>query len=321
MKKTLFIGALAALAIVLLAGAGFAYAQANELGLSDILSGTYAVSNSPLTQVRASNGDGDGLLHDYIRSAMAEALGLEPEALDDLLGSGMTLLDIIEAQGLTVEEFETLFDAALAAALADAVAAGIISQTQADHFLAMGLPFFQGEGAPGMAMWGYSESGPHGFGSPELKGAGTPFGPLGPQVGLLEDFLGLTRAEIQTRFRNGETIAGMVAGQGKTMEDLAAFAAERQITAVQDALENGQITQAQADAMLAKIQAMLDAGWTGPFGPFGMWGVPGEGGPEFGEPGQYGPGDQSGPYGEPGEGGPAWGEPGTNGPGGHHSKP
>lgn len=94
-------------------------------------------------------------------TAVAEALGMEPAALVEALQSGQTLAQIAEAQGVDIQ---TVTDAMLSTAqthLADLVAAGTLTQAQADEHLAFmhdhmdDMPMFSGEGC---AMMGAMHS-------------------------------------------------------------------------------------------------------------------------------------------------------------------
>lgn len=89
-------------------------------------------------------------------TAVAEALDMEPAALIEILQSGQTLAQIAEMQGV---ELQTVYDAMLTAAqthMAELVAAGTLTQAEADeHFAYMQdhlaeMPMFSGAGCPMM---------------------------------------------------------------------------------------------------------------------------------------------------------------------------
>lgn len=82
----------------------------------------------------------------------AAALGLEPQAFIEAIRSGKTLAEIAEAQGI---ELQTVYDAMIARAeahMAAAVAAGTVTQAQADEHLTWmrehvsEMPMFSGAG-------------------------------------------------------------------------------------------------------------------------------------------------------------------------------
>lgn len=108
-------------------------------------------------------------------TAIAEALGMEPNALVEALHSGQTLAQIAEAQGV---ELQAVTDAMLAAAeghVAELVAAGTLTQEQADEHLAYlqehlaEMPMFSREGCAMMGGMGMMH---HGHGGRMGRGAG-----------------------------------------------------------------------------------------------------------------------------------------------------
>lgn len=68
-------------------------------------------------------------------SAVAEALGIDVEALRDELQSGATLADLAEQYGVDLEAVTADLQAAMQAHLSELVDAGIITQAQADAHL------------------------------------------------------------------------------------------------------------------------------------------------------------------------------------------
>jgi hypothetical protein len=101
------------------------------------------------------HGFGSGMMgadEGSMMAGVAEVLGLEPEALVDALHNGQTLTEIAEAQGV---ELQSVYDAILAQAeehMAASVAAGNLTQEQADEHLGWmrehiaEMPKFSGEG-------------------------------------------------------------------------------------------------------------------------------------------------------------------------------
>lgn len=91
-------------------------------------------------------------------TVVAEALGLEQDALIEAFQSGQSLADIAEAQGV---ELQDVYDAMLSRAethMADMVSGGYLTQEQADEHLAWmrdnmsEMPMFSGEGFGRMGM-------------------------------------------------------------------------------------------------------------------------------------------------------------------------
>ncbi|MBG7609965.1 MAG: hypothetical protein IZT55_03775 [Anaerolineae bacterium] len=82
----------------------------------------------------------------YMHAAIADILAISVEELDALHESGETLQTLLEARGLTLEEFGTLKSEARESAVAAALADGVITQEQADLILDR-LANFNGMGA------------------------------------------------------------------------------------------------------------------------------------------------------------------------------
>ena len=81
---------------------------------------------------------------------------------------------------------------------------------------------------------------------------------LGQNAGVMHDYMisafatavGLTVDEVNTRLTNGETLAQIAIAQGKTEADLPALWTQVRQDALNKAVADGVITQAQADVML-----------------------------------------------------------------------
>jgi hypothetical protein len=118
-------------------------------------------------------GTGDGVLHDAMIGAFANELGLSVENLEARLAAGETVADVAFAQGLTVEEFQTLMTDARALAVAQAVADGTLTQEQADWMAQRGGGrMFGAGGGQGMHGAGY---GMHGAGQGQFSNPDCPY--------------------------------------------------------------------------------------------------------------------------------------------------
>ncbi|MHC1781586.1 MAG: hypothetical protein AB9891_02280 [Anaerolineaceae bacterium] len=91
-------------------------------------------------------GVGTGLMHDAMVAAFAEKLGLSVDDLNARLTAGETMYDIAAEKGLSVEDFTSLMTDVRASALDDAVAAGTITQEQADFMKTRGAGMMGGRG-------------------------------------------------------------------------------------------------------------------------------------------------------------------------------
>lgn len=80
-------------------------------------------------------GRGAGIMHDYMISAFAKAIGLTVEEVDTRLAKGETFKEIAIAQGTAEADLPALANQVRKAALDQAVADGIITQAQADQML------------------------------------------------------------------------------------------------------------------------------------------------------------------------------------------
>lgn len=282
MKTIYKVGLLAVIVIAALAFTGFAYANSNGAGMRHFLSGTYK-----LPAYAQDCGDCDGILHEYIQEAWAAALGLEESELEELLDSGLThyqiVLDlgVVETQDEFLDLLREVMDTAVANALADGVLTAEHAQVMLQHMNQMG----------DAGMLGHMNE----FGGMKMRGEGAPFGPLSYQSGLMEEFLGLTREQFRARIQNGETIQEILTSQGKTLEEWSACSLAAQTARLNAAVENGQLTREQADALILRMEERFENGWLEPLGPMGPFGVPGEGGSTFGMPGMHGPGGHHGP--------------------------
>jgi hypothetical protein len=78
---------------------------------------------------------GEGILHDYMISAFADAIGLTVDEVNTRLAGGETLKEIAIAQGTAENKLSDLATQVRKAALDQAVAAGVITQAQADQML------------------------------------------------------------------------------------------------------------------------------------------------------------------------------------------
>ena len=76
-----------------------------------------------------------GPVHDAVIASLAKGLGLSVDELNSQLSSGQTLGAIANEKGLTTEQVCSLFGDARQAGVKSAVAAGEITQAQADRML------------------------------------------------------------------------------------------------------------------------------------------------------------------------------------------
>ncbi len=106
---------------------------------------------------------GQGIMHDYMISAFASAVGLTVDEVNTRLSNGETPQEIALAQGKTAADLPALWQQVRQDALKAAVAAGVITQAQADVMLEH-MNNYSGEGfGPGFGncpMWDGDEAQP-----------------------------------------------------------------------------------------------------------------------------------------------------------------
>jgi hypothetical protein len=95
---------------------------------------------------------GEGIMHDYMVSAFADAVGLTVDQVNTRFSNGETFKEIAIAQGKTEADLPALISKVRQAALDKAVAGGVITQAQADLMLEH-MNNYSGEGfGPGFGF-------------------------------------------------------------------------------------------------------------------------------------------------------------------------
>ena len=228
---------------------------------------------------------------------------------------------LAQALGITVEELQTAQQAAWEKAIAQAVEKGLITQAQADQLKARSSEGFGGRGGHGLGMLLVDENAIDmdallaselGITVDELQAAREKASELAiqaridsgdltqEQADLMEarqalketinpeelaaQALGMTVEELQTARQEGKNMEALLEEKGLTQEEFQAAQKTAYEAAVKQAVEDGVITQAQADLVLANLDNF------------------GRGGPGFGGDGPHG--GRGGPGGPGGRGGP-----------------
>jgi hypothetical protein len=144
-----------------------------------------------------------------------------------------------------------------------AVADGELTQEQADRLKEKldDLP----EGAPFLHGFGPKFGGP-GFGF-EMRGApgAFGFGFIGPGLGgedyqqKLADFLGVSVEDLRSELQaDGANLASVAEAHGKSRDELKTFIVDEVTTALDARVADGDLTQEQADDILAKAEGVVD---------------------------------------------------------------
>lgn len=105
------------------------------------------VADGTITQAQADAIlSGEGLRsvgpildQDEMKAVVADVLGMTVEELEAVQEDGTTLPELLEQQGVTVEELQAALQAAYEEAVAAALAEGTITQEQADQLIERGL--------------------------------------------------------------------------------------------------------------------------------------------------------------------------------------
>ena len=117
-----------------------------------------AVTAGDITQEQADLALAKYALRDVIdqKVLLAEALGMTEEELQAALNDGQSLSDLMTTQGIDADTLQTNMQAAYEAAIARAVADGVITQAQADAVLGQDTNFglFGGHGRGGRGHHG-----------------------------------------------------------------------------------------------------------------------------------------------------------------------
>lgn len=172
-------------------------------------------------------------------AVMSEILGLNPEEIKVQLEEGKTMVEIAEAQGFGMGELKDSIFAAMTGWLQQEIEDGTISQKNADRLLEQMEEMYAGR-----------ESGFH-----PIKMAG--------QIDLITDVLGLSLGEIKEQFEEGKTMIEIVEAQGFDLEALKDSISATMTDWLQQEVEDGTISQEQADLFLERMQERVENGATG----------------------------------------------------------
>ena len=176
--------------------------------------------------------------------ALAEALSMTVQELHEALSGGQTIADVAEAQGIALEDVvDALIDTARAQFEERIV-------QMEEHLLEA---FESGQGFGG----GMGRGGPRGQGRQGGQARG-------PQPEVLAEALGLTVEELHEALSDGQTVAEVAQAQGIALQDVADALVAAQSEHLQQAVDDGRITQEQADERIAQMEEhileMLESG-------------------------------------------------------------
>ena len=128
MKKVFLIVAVLALAVVIF-GAGFAFAQFQAASAQ-------ALPSYMMGRGGTHGHGGYGPLRDYVEHALAEKLGLTESQIEEQRATGKSMYQIALDAGTAEADIPALLETVHKTAFDKAVAAGVLTQAQADAMLA-----------------------------------------------------------------------------------------------------------------------------------------------------------------------------------------
>jgi hypothetical protein len=182
-------------------------------------------------------GIGDAL------SAAAKYLGLSESDLRAKLGNGQSLADIAKARGKDAAGLQQAILDSAKADLDKTVSDKKITQAQADDIynglkariadIVNGNLRFRGPDRPGKALFGDA-------------------------LGAAAKYLGLSESDLQTKLGNGQSLADIAKAQGKSTSGLEDAIVAAQQSALDQAVKDKRLTQAQADKILSELKAHAD---------------------------------------------------------------
>jgi uncharacterized protein (DUF433 family) len=157
--------------------------------------------------------------------------------------------DAAKRLDVTPEKLRDALSAAQDAQLAQAVKDGKLTQKQADAIKERRKQSGRVLGGP--------FGGPSGF-----RGPGPRFGPHHGARGAvfldLAKALGITRAQLFEQLRDGKSVAEIAKAQGKSLDDVRAALKADAKRRADEAVKDGDLTQAQADELLSHLDEGLE---------------------------------------------------------------
>jgi len=187
---------------------------------------------------------------------LAEFLGISQGQLEsELSAEGATMASVAEAHDRTREELKTFLTEQQEAQLSEAVAAGSMSQEDADQMLEDfasriegiidgSMPFGGGPGAGGITI------------TPGGAGAGLLIGVPSEELAA---FLGISLEQLESELgEEGATPASVAEAHDRTREELKTFLTEQQEAQLSEAVAAGDIPQEDADRMLEDFASRID---------------------------------------------------------------
>lgn len=185
-------------------------------------------------------------------STIATALNMTEAELRTELQAGKSVADVASAKGIALDTVVNAVADAYKQTLDQAVADGRITQAQADTLLAnlrATLPgHLQVRPVTGLSSFGFGKGG-RGKGGFGIKGV-APLSVIAPA-------LNMTTAELRTELQAGKSIADVAGEKGVSLDAVSDAVVKHYTDQLTQAVTNGRLTQAQADALIATLKENL----------------------------------------------------------------
>ncbi len=161
--------------------------------------------------------------------------------------SGQSFLDSVARHlGISSQKLEDATKAAAIDQVDAALKEGKITKAQADELKAR---IQSGEFPPFAGPLG----GPR-FG--HFHRGGRP--PFGEKLSAAADYLGLTQTELRSKLRAGRTLGDIAKARGKSVDGLKQAILDEAEEKLDQLVEDGELTRADADEMLARMKSHID---------------------------------------------------------------
>lgn len=249
-------------ALALLVGTSFTFAQDDD---TDTDTDTTETDDAESTDTESTErpfgrgGRGFGSIdREAVQTAVLDTLGLTSEELKAMREEGLSMAEILEAQGVTEEDIQAAVLPIVEEALETAVTEGTITQEQADQILERAAEsnfLFKSRGNQGHSGRGF---GGELFGDIDMKA-------------IVADALGITVEELEAYREDGLRFSEIAEELGVDVADVQEALQTAREEAINQALEDGTITEEQAERL-------QEGGGRG----FGRGGRGGHGGPRGG---------------------------------------
>ena len=184
--------------------------------------------------------------HAAIKSVIADTLGLTVADLDAAREAGTTLEALAEQQGVAIEDVQTAAKAAALSQIEEAVVNQELTQEQADTLIER---INNSDFPLGGRGHGPHDGGPGGRPDNGLRGI------IDHEAikSVIADALGLTVADLDAAHEAGTTLETLAEQQGVALEDVKTAVKAAALAQIEEAVANEEITQAQADTLIERI--------------------------------------------------------------------